>query len=70
MKALIQIEELVCPMCGGKIENALKKEAGVKSCSVAYPSGKARVEFDENVTDAMHLKEVIEKLGYVVEKIK
>lgn len=68
MKAVIQIEELVCPMCGGKIENALKKQKGIISCSIAYPSGKARIEYDENEIDKVQLEEVIEKLGYVVVK--
>lgn len=69
MKAVIQIEELVCPMCGQKIENALKKENGVNECSVSYPSGKARVEYDESVTDTNRLKKVIEELGYIVKKV-
>ena len=68
MKTVIQIEELVCPMCGGKIENALKKQKGVIACSVAYPSGKAKIEYDEKETDRDRLKEGMEKLGYVVVK--
>ena len=70
MKTQIQIEELVCPMCGKKIENALKGVKGVNECSVSYPSGKARVEYDESIVDTKHLKEIIEQLGYVVEKVK
>ena len=66
MKKTIQMEELVCPMCATKIETALAKSAGVTACTVQYNASKAKVEFDENVTNIDNLKKVITDLGYVV----
>lgn len=66
MKTTIQVEELVCPMCAQKIETALKKAPGVTAASVLYNAGKAKVEYDETMTDLGRLESVIEGLGYVV----
>ena len=66
MKKTIQMEELVCPMCAKKIETALLKSKGVTSASVLYNASKAKVEFDENVTNLDTLKEIITDLGYVI----
>ena len=66
MKKTIQLEELVCPMCAQKIETALKKAPGVIDASVLYNASKAKVEYDESLTDAAALERVITGLGYVV----
>lgn len=66
MKKTIQMEELVCPMCAQKIENALQKAQGVKSASVLYNASRAKVEFDENETSLDELVKIITGLGYVV----
>lgn len=66
MKKSIQMEELVCPMCAGKIENALKKAPGINSVSVSYNASKAKVEFDETVISLQAIEEIITNLGYVV----
>ena len=68
MKKTIQMEELVCPMSGQKIEAALQKAPGVLSATVLYNASKAKVEFDESRTSLESLKEVITSLGYVVIK--
>lgn len=69
-KVSIQLEELVCPMCGQKIENALKKEAGVASCTVSYNSSKAKIEYDETQIAVDRMKSIIEDLGYIIVKVK
>lgn len=68
MKKTIQMEELVCPMCAQKIETALKNAKGVTSASVLYNASKAKVEFDETLTDLNALVKIITDLGYVVMK--
>ena len=62
------MEELVCPMCAQKIENALKKAEGVESATVLYNASKAKVEFDETKVSLEQLKEIITSLGYIVIK--
>ena len=69
-KISMQLEELVCPMCGQKIEKALMQEKGVASCAVSYSTSKAKIEYDEELISADRMKAVVEALGYVVEKIK
>lgn len=68
MKKMIQLEELVCPMCAQKIETALQKVDGVTNASVLYNASKAKVEFDETKTSVDALTKVITGLGYVVIK--
>lgn len=68
MKKSIQMEELVCPMCAQKIENALKKAPGVLGVTVLYNASKAKVEFDENKTNLEELVKIITSLGYQVIK--
>lgn len=68
MKKTIQMEELVCPMCAQKIENALKKAPGVISASVLYNASKAKIEFDESQTNAEELIRIITDLGYQIIK--
>ena len=66
MKKIIQMEELVCPMCAQKIETALRKVPGVISATVLYNASKAKVEFDETETSLENLTQVITALGYEV----
>lgn len=67
MKKLnIQLEELICPMCSTKIENGLKKEAGIESASISYNSAKAKVTYDETLIDVDRILAVITDLGYDV----
>ena len=68
MKKMIQLEELVFPMCAQKIETALQKVDGVTNASVLYNASKAKVEFDETKTSVDALTKVITGLGYVVIK--
>lgn len=68
MKKIIQMEELVCPMCALKIETALQKIPGVTSATVLYNASKAKVEFDETRVSPEELVKVITGLGYVVIK--
>ena len=65
-KIAIQLEELVCPMCGQKIETALKKEPGVSEACVSYNSCKAKITFDETLTNPQRLETIIEDLGYII----
>lgn len=69
-KAVYQLEPLTCPSCIKKIETALGKTDGVKVAKVLFNSGKVKTEYDERLTDAEKLANVIEKLGYPVIKTK
>ena len=69
-KSTIQLEELVCPMCSSKIENALKRKKGVESINVSYNSAKAKVVYDESLINIDQISKVITDLGYEIITIK
>ncbi|MBU0648219.1 cadmium-translocating P-type ATPase [Patescibacteria group bacterium] len=64
MKKTISIEGMHCTSCAVNIEDDLKKINGMKSATVNYASGKARVDFDEDIVSMKKLVGVIEKDGY------
>lgn len=68
-KLTMQLEQLVCPTCAQKIETALKKAPGVEAVAVLFNSSKAKVEYDEGKTEPNTLAEVVQALGYEVQKL-
>lgn len=68
-KCTMQLEELVCPMCAQKIETALKNAPGVDSVSILFNSSKAKVQYDEQITEPEKLAEAVRSIGYEVLKL-
>jgi len=71
-KIILKISGMHCASCAANIENALKKEAGIKSANVNFASEKLYLEFNsietrgepvESISIA-RIKKIIEKLGY------
>ncbi len=62
----LSLETLGCPACGMKIEKGLEKTKGVESAEVLFNASKARVTFDENVTDIEKVVATVTTLGYEV----
>ena len=69
-KNIIQLDELVCPMCATKIETALKKEPGVEEITVSYNSSRAKISYDETAINIDRIKDVITAVGYDVLSVK
>lgn len=69
-KISIQLEELGCPSCVKKIETALKKQDGIVEASILFNSSKAKVEYDEALTDSDKIIKTISDLGYEVLSVK
>jgi len=63
-KTILKISGMHCVSCAANIENALKKEAGVKSANVNFASEKLYLEFDSVEISIARVKKIIEKLGY------
>ncbi|MFH1565710.1 MAG: heavy metal translocating P-type ATPase, partial [bacterium] len=63
-KETLKITGMSCASCAANIENALKKETGVKSASVNFASEKLYLEFDPIKITLAKIQEIIEKLGY------
>lgn len=70
MRANIQLETLSCPSCLQKIENAVKQVDGVDkdSVKVMFNASRVKVEFDDDVVGIEEIEDVIQRLGYVVER--
>ncbi len=68
MKRIITIEGMSCNHCTGRVKKALSALAGVTAVEVELASGKATVESEDIVTDAL-LRETVEDSGYDVRGI-
>jgi len=64
-KTILKISGIRCASCVANIENALKKEAGIKSANVNFASEKLYAEFDPIETSIASIQKTIEKLGYM-----
>lgn len=68
--ATIQLEELTCPSCLQKINNAVKGLDGVDkdSVNVMFNASKVKVNFNEEVINITDIENSINKLGFDVIK--
>ncbi len=67
-KIILKISGMHCASCSAIIENALKKEVGVKSADVNFASEKLYLEFDSIEISIARIQKILEKLGYKAEK--
>jgi len=63
-KTILKISGMHCASCAVNIENALKKEAGIKSANVNFAAEKLYLEFDPIEISIARIQKIIEKLGY------
>lgn len=68
-KVVLKLEALTCPSCLQKIEHAVAHQDGVESVKVLFNASKVKAQIDGDLTSGQALAEVVEKLGYKVEKI-
>lgn len=69
LKKVIYIEGMSCSHCQKRVEEALKKQRGVKEVKVDLRDKKAEVILDRDISER-EFKEVIEDLGFEVKKIE
>ena len=69
-KAVLQLETLAYPTCMQKITGALKSVPGVDqdSVRVLFNASKAKLTFDETVTDIKDISQAVVHIGYDVLK--
>jgi len=60
---------MTCNTCVGKIEKALKAEAGVAKYKADLASKTVTVSYDADKTNENKIKDAIAKLGYTVENV-
>lgn len=67
VKRVLQIGGMTCTGCETRIENVLKKFAGIESVKAIYSSANVYITYDSNVLKLEEIVEAIEKLDYKVE---
>jgi len=63
-KIILKISGMHCASCAAKIENALKKESGIKSANVNFATEKLYLEFDPDTINLSQIQKILDKLGY------
>ncbi len=63
-KLTINVDGMHCASCSTLITKALLKTQGVKTANVNYSTGKATIDFDNNLLNEQKLIEVIKSKGY------
>ena len=69
-KVLMELGGMSCPSCLDKIKTAAEHQAGVSEVKVLFNAGKLKATVDSDQTTAAALKQVVENLGYQVNKVK
>lgn len=69
-KLIIQMAPVGCPSCIKKIEGALKKVDGLANTKVLFNTSKVKADIDTSIVTAEEVVNIIEKLGFDVEKVK
>jgi copper chaperone CopZ len=62
----LKIEGMRCDGCARAIETLVEREAGVKTVTVAFEGGEARILYDPGVVTAGRLAAAVEERGYRV----
>jgi len=72
MKKIIDIEVkgMSCASCVNRVEKAILKEHGIYSASVNIATERARVELNDELTEASRIIDLISKAGYGAELIE
>lgn len=64
MKTLLRSQDLSCPSCVAKIENALQGLEGVSAAKVHFNTGRIEVEHDPETAPATVLVQTVRETGY------
>lgn len=63
-KVTLQVKDLACPDCAGKIGELLRKQKGVEDAQLSFMSGKLNVSYNPAVITIEEIKKTVSKLGY------
>jgi Cu+-exporting ATPase len=62
----LKVSGMSCVRCQAAVENAISRLDGIKSCSVSFSSGRARIEFESEKVTVKQIEKTIKKAGYAV----
>jgi copper chaperone CopZ len=63
---IFRIEGMNCDACANTIKNLVQKEPGVRTASVSFTDGQARVLYDPQAVQEDRLIEAIQRPGFRV----
>ena len=63
---IFRIEGMNCDACANTIKNLVQKEPGVRTASVSFTEGQARVLYDPQAVQEGRLIEAIQRPGFRV----
>ncbi len=64
VRLVLEVEGMTCEGCARSIESALRREPGIVTAKVDYPSKTAYIEYRPEKTSPEKISEVIRSLGY------
>ncbi|SHH54197.1 copper ion binding protein [Sporobacter termitidis DSM 10068] len=64
----LKVGGMSCTSCEMKIENSLKKKAGIRDAKASYARETVKIYYDPEVISLDEIKQAIEKLDYTVEE--
>ena len=62
--ATYRVKEMACHGCAERIQDSLRKRAGVSKVTADHKTGQVVVTFDRNKTSAKEIKQALDKLGF------
>ncbi|OTF74601.1 hypothetical protein BLA29_008296, partial [Euroglyphus maynei] len=68
-KCFVSIQGMSCSSCVDKIENKLKKTAGVISCQIGLITARAEIDFDQSIITSEKIIDILDDMGYDVSLI-
>ncbi|UOO38708.1 sulfite exporter TauE/SafE family protein [Oscillospiraceae bacterium CM] len=68
MSEEMKIDGMSCPSCEMKIENSLKKKAGIRDVKASYAKSSVTFSYDPDIISLNEIRDSIEKLDYKVSK--
>lgn len=69
MKKVYKLENLGCPSCAAKMEEAIGQIDGVNSCVINFMTAKLKLDLEDNI-DEDSLKEIVKKAQDEVSKVE
>lgn len=66
----LNIPEMNCASCAGKIEKSLKPIKGIKNYDILTTNGKVKIQYNSDKTSKEEITSAIEKTGYTIEEKK
>lgn len=64
--SIFNIEGMNCGACANRIKGLVEKQTGVRTASVSFADGQARVLYDPQSVDEEHLVATIQEPGFRV----